>query len=139
VWLERYLGEAKVREALRTYLQAHAHGVAATADFVTALGDPALGAALEARLDAPLMFEPRVTTALRCADTAELVLTLQHPSVVAAMPACVIYEQRGARVETCVHVAPSATIALPACPAWAVASERTPYVDLMIPPARFGW
>jgi len=140
--LERYLGKAKLLDVLRAYLRAHAHGVVATADLIAVLDEPALGIALEASLDAPLSVTPAVVAELRCRGTPELVLSLRHPSLWHSAPACIVYEQRGARVESCVHVTSTTTIPLQACPAWAIPSERTPYVTSITPPAKLldlGW
>lgn len=134
-WLERYVGPPAMVALLRSYLENHANGVATSDDFVELVPEPQLRTALAARLDANVATDPPIASSVLCdGGSAEITLTIRDPVAWPIAPACVVYEQDGKRVESCEFLSPARTIKTAKCPAWVVASERTPSVEPMSTP-----
>jgi len=107
---ERWLGPAKLRDAMRAYVRAHAGATATAADFAAALDvvSPGAGAALVAHLDRT--GAPVVDLAVRCDDRARIVA---HARTV-PVPICVRHPAGSA----CVLVGDHTEIPVATCPAW---------------------
>ena len=115
--LEAYLGEDRLRDAIRVYLVAHVDRSATTADLAAAL-DQTTGVPLDATLvellaDAPPVLEARESCDARPAAHFRL--------LGGTWPVCVAYDRDGKRAEACGTIDPtSRELALPAkkCPRW---------------------
>ncbi len=115
--VEAYLGPQRFRQAMRTYLAAHANGTVTTSDLTHAISDAAgvpIAKALTHLLDAPVAsLEPR------------LICEGAHRLRVAEVPGpvfvCVAYDRDGKRADACAMVdEKSRDVPLPGrtCPRW---------------------
>jgi len=116
---ERFVGEARFRDAVRAYVRARAGGTAVAADFVAALGaasDEATARAFAAYLERPGV--PIVDLELSC-GTGPAVAVAPRGGV--TVPVCVRYPGRTGPVTACALAAGETVIALPeaaTCPPW---------------------
>ncbi len=115
--LEKLTGADSFRAILHDYLTKHANGTVTAADLIAALGGPPLDRMITDYLDRPSVPELAVET--HC-DGKKLALRLAAPAD-RTIPACVAYDQDGARAEACI-VVPGGVVDLPitakACPRW---------------------
>jgi alanyl aminopeptidase len=114
---EAYIGETRLREALRGYLAAHANATATTRDLLAALPD--VGDALAGYLDHA--GAPVVDVTVTC-DKVVL-----HARDHLRVPVCV---RTDSVPRTCVLAADHTEIALPACPGWVWPSDGAGYYQV---------
>jgi hypothetical protein len=130
-FLESSLGEERFRDALRSYLRAHVHGTATTADLAAALG-AATGTSFGPLLDEMLDdIAPTLEANLVCGAHPHV-----HFEIEVDVPVCIAYDHTGKRVDACTTVAAkSSDVPLPACPHWLMigATGLAPYAIAWTP------
>jgi alanyl aminopeptidase len=156
---EAWIGEAKVKDAMRAYVEAHAGGVSDSSRFldaIEAVSDAGVRGAFATFVDRPGV--PLISLERRCdvppgqgariAIAQERLVPAGSASPLAAwqVPVCVRYPTRGRPAIGCAMLAgPTAELVLPAaagCPAWIIgnADDRGYYrvrADArMLPPVR---
>ncbi len=128
---ERWVGEARFRGAVASYLRGHAHGVVTSEDFYAAVdrARPGTGAALQSFVEQPGI--PVVEMALECASDGRAAVHLSQAPYRAIgapsradtrwrVPVCVKYAAAGGMAEDCMLLEQaSGTLSLDAgvCPA----------------------
>jgi aminopeptidase N len=113
---EAFVGETRLRDALRGYLTAHANATVTTRDLVAALPDPS---ALAGYIDHP--GAPVVDVTVTC---DKLVL---HARDHLSVPACA---RTDTLPRTCVLAGEHTEIALPTCPAWVWPNDGAGYYQV---------